>query len=78
MKNKLKYWFPRLIILGVAASMPFSAPKFITTMDEAEFIVWLLRVLWVLAFPTAFCVVLFLTLWVQKLNRRRKGSLIKR
>jgi hypothetical protein len=72
MKNKLKYWFPRLIIIGFAFSMSFSAPEFITGMDEGGFIVWLLRLIWVLAFPTVFCLLLILTLLMKNLKRGEK------
>ena len=65
MQDKLKYWFPRLIIIGFAVSMLFSTPEFIRNMDEPEFIVWLLRLLWVLAFPILFCLLLMLTLLVK-------------
>jgi len=68
MQNRLKYWLPRMIIIGFAASMPFSAPNFITGMDEAELIVWFLRLLWVLTFPIVFCLLLFLTLLARRLK----------
>lgn len=57
---KMKYWLPRLLIIGFAASMVIPAPRFVTAMDDAEFLVWLLRLIWVLAFPTGFFVVLVL------------------
>lgn len=66
MWTRCKYWFPRLIILGFAVSMVMPAPKFITGMEEAEFVVWLLRLIWVLAFPTGFFMLLFLTGMVEK------------
>ena len=74
MKNRLKYWLPRLTILSFIFSMPFSTPEFIISMDESEFIVWLLRLIWVLAFPIAFCLLLILTLAVKNLKQRRKWS----
>jgi len=72
MQNKLKYWLPRIIIIGFASSMPFSAPEFITTMEKGEFIVWLLRLIWVLSFPIVFCLLLFLTLLLKKLKHDEK------
>jgi hypothetical protein len=72
MLNRLKYWFPRLIIISFALSMPFSAPEFITGMDEGSFIVWLLRLIWVLAFPIIFCLLLILTLLLKNLKRGEK------
>ena len=48
---KITYWLPRLLILGFAASMVIPAPRFVTAMDDAEFLVWLLRLIWVLVFP---------------------------
>ncbi len=57
---KITYWLPRLLILGFVASMAIPAPKFITSMENAEFLVWLLRLIWVLAFPTGFLLVLIL------------------
>ena len=73
MQTRLKYWLPRVIIIGFAASMPFSASEFIANMDESEFIVWVLRLIWVFSFPLVFCLFLFLTLWVGKIKRRKKG-----
>ena len=61
MWTKCKYWLPRLIILGFAVSMVMPAPKFIASMEDAEFVVWLLRLIWVLAFPAGFFVLLGLT-----------------
>lgn len=66
MRDKLKYWIPRLLIIGFIVSMPFSAPEFITSMDEAAFTVWLLRLIWVIAFPSAFCLALILVLVLRK------------
>jgi hypothetical protein len=49
--------------------MPFSTPGFIAGMGEEEFMVWLLRLVWVLAFPVGFCVLLGLILVIKK-NRQ--------
>ena len=68
MKNRLLYWFPRLIVIGFAVSLPFSAPEFITSLDNGEFVVWLLRLVWVLIFPGALVSVLFLTWMAGKLR----------
>ena len=61
MWTRCKYWLPRLIILGFAVSMVMPAPKFIVSMEDAEFVVWMLRLIWVLAFPAGFFVLLVLT-----------------
>jgi len=61
-----------MIIIGFALSMPFSAPEFITGMDEGSFIVWLLRLIWVLAFPLVFCLLLILTLSMKNLKQGKK------
>ncbi len=74
MCDKLKYWIPRLLILGFVFSMPFSAPEFITSMDKSEFIVWLLRLIWVMAFPAAFCLALILELVLKKYGAGSAGS----
>jgi len=66
MWTRCRYWFPRLIILGFAVSMVIPAPAFIAGMEEAEFVVWCLRLIWVLAFPTGFFLLLFLTGLVKK------------
>lgn len=66
MRPRISYWLPRLLIIGFAASMVIPAPQFVTSMDDAELVVWLLRLIWVLAFPTGFLVVLVL------LNLRKK------
>lgn len=63
---KITYWLPRLLIIGFAASMVIPAPKFINSMENAEFLVWLLRLIWVLAFPAGFLLVLIL------INLRKK------
>lgn len=72
MRKRLKYWFPRLIVIGFALSMPFSAPEFIAGMDEGSFFVWLLRLIWVLAFPLVFCLLLSLTLVIKHLKQGKK------
>lgn len=64
-----KYWLPRLLILGFAFSMVMPAPEFIGSMEEAEFLVWLLRVIWVLAFPAGFFVLLIVTDLMKKSGR---------
>ncbi len=61
MWTRCKYWLPRLIILGFAVSMVMPAPKFIASMEDAEFVVWMLRLIWVLVFPAGFFVLLVLT-----------------
>jgi hypothetical protein len=66
------YWAPRLIIIGIACSMPFSTPGFIAGMGEGEFMVWFLRLMWVLAFPAGFCLVLGLVLAVKKIRQTQK------
>jgi uncharacterized membrane protein len=70
MKSKLKYWVPRLLIVGFAVSMMIPAPRFVTAMDDAEFLVWLLRLIWVLAFPTGFFAILVLLHLVKKIRQR--------
>jgi len=71
MREKLQYWIPRLLIIGFIVSMPFSAPEFITSMDEAAFTVWLLRLIWVIAFPSAFCLALILVLASKKYKSKK-------
>ena len=66
MWSKITYWFPRLIIIGFVVSMAIPAPKFITSMENAEFLVWLLRLIWVLAFPAGFFVLLIFTNLIKK------------
>lgn len=66
MRTRLEYWLPRMIIIGFAAAMPFSAFEFIAGMDESEFIVWALRLIWVVSFPLVLCLLLFFTLWTGK------------
>lgn len=61
-----------MIIIGFAFSMLFSTPEFISSMNEPEFIIWLLRLLWVLAFPILFCLLLILTLLVKNFKRGEK------
>jgi hypothetical protein len=68
---KMKYWLPRLLILGFAASMVIPAPRFVTAMDDAEFLVWMLRLIWVLAFPTGFFVVLVLIDLFRRMHHRQ-------
>jgi len=70
---KITYWLPRLLIIGFVASMVIPAPRFVTSMDDAEFLVWLLRLIWVLAFPAVFFVLLILA---NLINKRKKGWLI--
>ncbi|MFO7910740.1 MAG: hypothetical protein R6V15_01105 [Desulfotignum sp.] len=41
--------------------MVMPAPKFIASMEDAEFVVWMLRLIWVLAFPAGFFLLLVLT-----------------
>jgi uncharacterized membrane protein YfhO len=53
--------------------MVIPAPRFVTSMDDAEFLVWLLRLIWVLAFPAVFFVLLILA---NLINKRKKGWLI--
>lgn len=72
MRTILKYWFPRLIIIGFALSMPFSTPEFIAGMDEGSFLVWRLRLIWVLVFPLVFCLLLILTLVMKRLKQGKK------
>jgi len=72
MRNRLKYWFPRLVIIGFALSMPFFAPEFISGMDEGSFLVWRLRLIWVLAFPIGFCLLLILKLSLKNSKRGKK------
>ncbi len=60
MRPKITYWFPRLLIIGFATSMVIPAPQFVASMDDAEFLVWLLRLIWVLAFPAGFFALLVL------------------
>lgn len=72
MKSILIHWFPRLIVIGFAVSIPFSAPEFITGMDEGEFIVWLLRLIWVFVFPVTLCLILVMTHLVRKFKRSPK------
>ncbi|HSL61289.1 MAG TPA: hypothetical protein VK885_05855 [Desulfotignum sp.] len=69
MWTTFKYWLPRLLILGFAFSMVVPAPEFIGSMEEAEFLVWLLRLIWVLAFPTGFFVLLIVTDLMKKSRR---------
>lgn len=68
---KITYWLPRLLILGFAASMVIPAPRFVTAMDDAEFLVWLLRLIWVLVFPTAFFLVLVLIDLFKRMRHRQ-------
>jgi uncharacterized membrane protein len=63
---KITYWLPRLLIIGFVVSMVIPAPQFVTSMDNAEFLVWLLRLIWVLAFPTGFFVLLILINLIKK------------
>lgn len=67
MRSKMSYWLPRLFIIGFAATMVIPAPQFIASMKDDEFLVWLLRLIWVLTFPTCFLVMLVLkNLWKNK------------
>jgi uncharacterized membrane protein len=68
MCNKFRYWFPRLLVIGFAMSMVIPAPEFISSMEDAEFLVWLLRLIWVLVFPTGLFVLLLLTHLFKKIQ----------
>jgi hypothetical protein len=70
MRPRISYWLPRLLIIGFAASMVIPAPQFVTSMDDAELVVWLLRLIWVLAFPTGYLVILVLI----NLRKKRKND----
>ena len=67
---KISYWLPRLLVIGFAASMVIPAPQFVTSMDDAEFLVWILRLIWVLVFPAAF----FAALVMLHLFRRMRNG----
>jgi hypothetical protein len=68
MCNKFRYWLPRLLVIGFAMSMVIPAPEFISSMEDAEFLVWLLRLIWVLVFPTGLFVLLVLTHLLKKIQ----------
>lgn len=71
MWNKFRYWLPRLLVIGFAMSMVVPAPEFISSMEDAEFLIWLLRLIWVLVFPTALFVLLILTHLVKKIQGKQ-------
>ena len=70
MMNRIKYWTPRLLVLGFALSLPFSAPDFIRNMDADEYIIWLLRLIWVLMFPAALLLVLVIGMTFRKFRKK--------
>jgi hypothetical protein len=71
MWNKFRYWLPRLLVIGFAMSMIVPAPEFISSMEDAEFLVWLLRLIWVLVFPAGLFVLLIFTHIVKKIQRKQ-------
>lgn len=71
MWNKFRYWLPRLLVIGFAMSMVVPAPEFISSMEDAEFLVWLLRLIWVLMFPAGLFVLLVLTRLVKKIQGKQ-------
>ena len=56
--KKLRYWLPRLLILGFALSLVFPALKFVPSLDADGYIIWLARLTWVIAVPVVFCAIL--------------------
>jgi hypothetical protein len=71
MGPNISYWIPRLLVIGFAASMVIPAPQFVTSMDDAEFLVWLLRLIWVLVFPAGFFAVLVLRHLFKRIRNRQ-------
>ena len=58
--KKLTYWLPRSFVAAFALSLFIPAPDFVAGMSEDAFVVWLLRIGWVVGVPLAFCFVLVL------------------
>jgi hypothetical protein len=71
MRQKILYWLPRLLILGFVISMVIPAPQFVTSMDDAQFLVWLLRLVWVLVFPAGYFAILVLSHFLKRFHGRR-------
>ena len=59
-KQKLRYWLPRTFVLIFAMSLLLPAPNFISGMDDNEFIIWLVRLIWVIGLPAIFCSLILL------------------
>ena len=59
-KQKLRYWLPRTFVLIFAMSLLLPAPNFISGMDDNEFIIWLVRLIWVIGLPVIFCSLILL------------------
>lgn len=54
------FWFPRLFVLGMVASVWLNLPQYLQGMEERAYVVWLARVLWVVGLPAAFAGILVL------------------
>ena len=68
-KQKLRYWLPRIFVLIFAMSLLLPAPNFISGMDDNAFTIWLARLIWVIGLPVIFC---FSTLLIALLARKAK------
>ena len=66
-KQKLRYWLPRIFVLIFAMSLLLPAPNFISGMDDNEFIIWLVRLIWVIGLPVIFCSLILLIALLTKI-----------
>ena len=60
-----------MILIGFALSLLLPAPDFVTGMGENAWIVWLVRIGWVVGLPLAFGLVLVIVARVGKWQKRR-------
>ena len=71
-KQKLGYWIPRIFVLIFAISVFLPTPDFVSGMDYNEFIIWLIRLIWVVGLPVVFCSFILLITFLTK-NTRTPG-----
>jgi hypothetical protein len=64
--KKLRFWLPRIFVAAFALSLLIPAPDFVSGMSDDAFVVWLIRIGWILGLPLAFCFVLVLMAWSGK------------
>jgi len=60
-------------VLIFAMSLLLPAPNFISGMDDNEFIIWLVRLIWVIGLPVIFCSLILIIALLTKIVVRDKS-----
>jgi hypothetical protein len=74
-KLHLKYWLPRVAVIGFVLSLAMPAPRTIAGMDENQFLLWAARLIWVVSLPSAFCILMVVVVLIQKQLQRSRNEM---